>query len=209
MSSSGSITHWIHLAQGGEQQAAQALWEFYFQRLVGLARKKLGGKPLRGADEEDVALSTFDSVFRGLKTGRFPQLADRDNLWRLLVVITARKAVNQQRHENRDKRGGGNVLGESAMLPGDDGPAMQQAIGREPTPEFVALVTEAYDRLFEQLEDPQLRSIALWKMEGHSNQEIAGKLDTALRTVERKLRRIRSIWSRAEPDEAQPGADNH
>jgi DNA-directed RNA polymerase specialized sigma24 family protein len=203
MSAPGSITHWIEQAQAGNAQAAQKLWEFYFQRLVGLARKKLHSTRVHGADEEDVALSTFDSMFRGLEAGRFPQLDDRDNLWRLLVVITARKVINQDLHEGCQKRGGGAVLGESAILPaGSDAetaPAMQQVIGREPSPEFAAQVAEEYEQLLQRLDDPQLRSIAVWKMEGYSNQEIAAQLGSVVRTVERKLRRIRSIWSDLEP----------
>src|SRR5262249_10787865 len=131
--------------------------------------------------------------------GRFPQLDDRDNLWRLLVVITARKVINQNVHENRQKRGGGLVLGESAMLPAqreeDERPAMEQALGQEPTPDFAAQLTEEYERLLAKLDHPQLHSIATWKMEGWTNEEIAAKLDTVPRTVERKLRRIRSIWN--------------
>ena len=47
--------------------------------------------------------------------GRFPQLADRDNLWRLLVVITARKALNQIAHERSQRQGGGVVHAESRI----------------------------------------------------------------------------------------------
>ena len=44
--------------------------------------------------------------------GRFPQLRDRNNLWGLLVLITARKAVNLAKHERRQKRGGGRAAAE-------------------------------------------------------------------------------------------------
>jgi DNA-directed RNA polymerase specialized sigma24 family protein len=131
MSTSGSVTYWIRLLDQGDGQAAQALWERYFPRLVGLARQKLRGGPRQVADEEDVALSVFDTVFRRAEAGRFPQLADRDDLWRLLVLITARKAINQRRHELRRKRGGGRVHGESGLVPsGEDGPALEQVMGQ-------------------------------------------------------------------------------
>jgi hypothetical protein len=58
------------------------------------------------ADQEDVALSAFDSFCRNAEEGRFPHLDDRDNLWRLLVVITARKASKLVRAEGRLERGG-------------------------------------------------------------------------------------------------------
>src|SRR5919206_1363508 len=115
-----SVTQWIDRLKAGDPDAAQKLWERYFRRLVRLARQKLRAAPRRAADEEDVALSAFDSFCRGLERGRFPQLQDRDDLWRLLVVITARKAVDQVQHEARAKRGGGPVQGESVLVrPGD------------------------------------------------------------------------------------------
>src|ERR1700676_382215 len=116
MSMPGSVTHWVGQLKAGERDAAQQLWEAYFRRLVGLARKKLQGAKVRTADEEDVALSAFDSFCRGAEHGRFPQLGDRNDLWRLLVVITGRKAIDLIQKEGRQKRGGGALLGESALL---------------------------------------------------------------------------------------------
>src|SRR5438105_897393 len=98
MSSAGSFTQLIELLRGGDPAAIQRLWEAYFPRLVGLARKKLKEVPRRAADEEDVALSAFDSFCDGAARGRFPQLADRDDLWHVLVTITARKALQLMRH---------------------------------------------------------------------------------------------------------------
>src|ERR1044072_3703651 len=92
MSSDDSVTGWIGQVQGGAGEAAQQLWHRYFGRLVGLARLKLRGAPCRVADEEDVALSAFDSFCRGAEQGRFPQLLHRDDLWELLVTSTAREA---------------------------------------------------------------------------------------------------------------------
>jgi hypothetical protein len=72
MPAPGSVTHWINALKGGDPAAAQKLWERYFARLVGLARKKLQGTRHLTADEEDVALSAFDSFCRGAAAGRFP-----------------------------------------------------------------------------------------------------------------------------------------
>src|SRR6516225_8646759 len=107
----GSVTRWIGDLKGGGESAAQHLWERYFHRLVHLARARLRSGRRTGAveDEEDAALSAFDSFCRGAALGRFPQLADREDLWRLLVVITARKAADQKEREGRIKRGGGKV----------------------------------------------------------------------------------------------------
>src|SRR3954452_12177024 len=110
----GSVTRWIDDLKAGDRAAAQPLWERYYARLVALARDKLRRTRRAAAieDEEDAALSAFNSFCDGAARGRFPLLADRGDLWRLLVVITARKACAQVDRRCRQKRGGGQVLGE-------------------------------------------------------------------------------------------------
>jgi DNA-directed RNA polymerase specialized sigma24 family protein len=198
MATSRSVTYWVQQLQAGDPAAAQPLWERYFTQLVRLARDKLRGARRRAADEEDVALSAFDSFCRGAAQGRFPQLGDRNNLWGLLVTLTARKAIDLAQHEDRQKRGGGRVGGESALPTSADGErGIEQVVGREPTPEFAAQVAEECQNLLGQLGDAELRSVALWKMEGYSNAEIAQKLGYAEVTVERRLRLIRKTWEKA------------
>src|SRR5262245_1543413 len=104
-----SVTHWITQVKAGDGRAAQQLWERYYRHLVNLARDKLQGLGCRRIieDEEDAALSAFDSFCRGAEKGKFPQLTDRQDLWQLLVVVTARKAIDVKNRENRLKRGGG------------------------------------------------------------------------------------------------------
>jgi DNA-directed RNA polymerase specialized sigma24 family protein len=197
-----SVTQWLDRLKAGDPDAAQKLWERYFRRLVGLAKKKLRASPRRAADEEDVALSAFDSFCRGAGQARFPRLHDRLDLWQLLVLLTARKAVDLAQHERRQKRGGGGVLDEAA-LPGParssaQGAALDQIEGPEPTPAFAAQVAEECRRLLERLDSPELRDVALRKVEGYGNEEIAAQLGCGLRTVERRLRLIRSIWEQEE-----------
>jgi DNA-directed RNA polymerase specialized sigma24 family protein len=181
MESDGSVTRWLGPLQAGDPAAAQQLWERYFRRLVQLARKRLHGAPRRAADEEDVALDAFDSLRRGAEEGRFPWLLDRDNLWRLLVVITARKAAHLVRDQNRRPRA--------------DAVALDQVVGREPTPEFAAEVAEEFARLLRALGDTELEAVARWRMEGYSVEEIATRLGYAPRSVKRKLRLIRRLWA--------------
>jgi DNA-directed RNA polymerase specialized sigma24 family protein len=192
MTPGGSVTHWLGQLQAGDAAAAQELWQRYFARLVGLARKKLEGTPRRTADEEDVALSAFGSFCRNAERGRFPDLQDRDGLWQLLVTITARKVCHLLRDAARLKRGGGIVADPRR----DEQSSLDQIVGSEPTPEFAAQVAEECQRLLKQLGSSELEAVALWKMEGYSNDEIADKLNCAPRTVQRKLRLIRSIWEK-------------
>jgi len=191
-----SVSEWILGVKRGDCEAARALWERYFARLVHLARNRLShGRP-RDADEEDVALSAFASFCQAAQQGRFPDLADRDGLWRLLIVLTAQKAIDLLRRARRVKRGGGRVRGESALAHPEWSESLEglaEVVGNAPTPDFAAMVAEEYDRLLGLLND-DLRSVALAKMEDYTNQEIAEKLGCSLSTVERSLRLIRKIW---------------
>lgn len=189
-----SVTHWMNALQTGDKGAAQHLWERYFSDMVRLAEQRLPRHAKRAFDEEDVALSAFTSLCEGLADGKFPKLSAREDLWRLLVVITARKAQVYKRHATRQKRGGGNVVGETDLTAAGDAPAFEAIIGATPTPAFVVEVAEEFRRLLDQLADDELRQIALLKMEGHTVEEIAARLTLSHRVVERRLRVIRQIW---------------
>jgi DNA-directed RNA polymerase specialized sigma24 family protein len=190
-SDEGSITSCLRSLERGDSQAAQAIWDRYFQRLVGLVRARLRSAHLRAADEEDVVLSALDSFFRRARGGQYPQLEDRDDLWQLLFVLTVRKAINLVRHEQRQSRGGGRLR----VLSDLDGLEVEGVVGDVPTPELAAQVADECHRLLDRLGNATLRQVALWKMEGYTNAEIADKLGCVTHTVERKLRSIREIWS--------------
>jgi DNA-directed RNA polymerase specialized sigma24 family protein len=176
------------------------LWQRYYSRLVALARNKLRNR-CRVADEEDVALSAFAGFCRAVEQGRFPQLNDRDDLWKLLVVISMRKASDLVKRECRKKRGGGKVHAKSSLTPDAPGAEMEleQIVGEEPTPDFVAEMAEECQRLLETLGNGELQAIAVWKMEGYTNEEIAAKLGYVTVTIERRLRLIRTIWEGERP----------
>jgi RNA polymerase sigma factor (sigma-70 family) len=201
MSTADSVTRWIARLRSDDSDAAQKLWERYFQRMVQLARQKLRDAPRRAADEEDVALSAFKSFCLGVRRGRFPQLMDRNNLWPLLVAIIAHKAVDLVRHQARRKRGGrGGASFDAGSATDHDDPGaavdVEQLIGREPTPEFAIMIAEQFQQLLDRLGDDTLRTVALCKMEGYTNEEIAQRLGCVLRTVERKLEVIRRTWQK-------------
>jgi DNA-directed RNA polymerase specialized sigma24 family protein len=201
-----SVSVWMQQMKAGDSdQAVQKLWERYFQRLVGLARVKLGKMPRRVADEEDVALSAFDSFCQGVAGGRFPQLDDRDNLWRILVTITARKVFKLNSKNMRQKRGGHLLVDLASQPMEESGSAnfnLDQFLAKGPTPEFAAQAAEEFERLLSLLPSQEMRVIAKWKMEGYTNEEIAAQIGCVLRSVERRLRTIRACWE----GQGEPGA---
>jgi DNA-directed RNA polymerase specialized sigma24 family protein len=187
-----SVTRWISGLRRGDQAAAQGLWEVYFHRLVALARTRLRNTPRRIADEEDVALSAFDSFCRSARAGRFPRLDDRNDLWQVLVMITVRKAIDLRSYEGRQSRGMGRVQSLTDLTK----ERLETIGGEQPTAELAAQLTEEYRRQMERLGDSTLRSVATWKLEGYTNDEIAARLGCATCTVERKLALIRRKWAR-------------
>jgi RNA polymerase sigma factor (sigma-70 family) len=185
-----SIIRWLReLESGDREQAACALWEHLFDRLVRYARKIILDTPRRVEDEEDVALSVFKSFCEATKKGRFHDLNDRDSLWKVLLKITARKSIDHIRRFGRKKRAG---KGESAIEGG-----MEQMVSALPDPEFETIASEQYLLLLSLLHDPQLKQIAEGRIEGESNGELARELKCSERTIERKLHLIRRKWEEA------------
>jgi DNA-directed RNA polymerase specialized sigma24 family protein len=196
MSPTESVSVWLaRLTSGDRDEAARRLWQVYFERLVRLARDRLASRPKLAADAEDVALSAFDSFIRAAEAGRFPRLEDRDDLWQVLLVLTARKAGKLVRREEAARRGEGKVKVFSEMAGVDSTCSPEEgAPGHEPDPAEAAAMAETCERLLEQLQDEELCRVAVWKLEGYGNAEIAERLKRSVGTVERKLRLIRRIW---------------
>ncbi len=191
-----SVSGWIQQLQAGDRAAAQRVWSHFSQSVLHLAMKRLEGRKPRMADEEDVVLSVFRTLFRRAEDGGFSQLQDRQDLWRLLVTITERKVIDLVRDQRRKKRGGGNVVGESACLRSTDQsfPGLQNFASKEPTPEFVVSMVETVEHLLGMLDDEN-RAIAVARLEGYSNEEIAAQVGRSLATVERRVKLIRTRWT--------------
>jgi DNA-directed RNA polymerase specialized sigma24 family protein len=191
MSSPGSITCWLNGLRAGESLAVLKVWENYFQQMVTLARDRLRLTSRAAADQEDVALSAFNSFCAAVKKGRFPRLNDRHDLWQVLFLLTKRKAIDHIQYEKAGKRD----QGKTEPLPGDGSPGADLA-GREPDPAEAAELAEECRRLLNLLPE-DLRLLAVRKMEGYTNKECMVELRCSLATVERRLQLIRSEWEAA------------
>jgi DNA-directed RNA polymerase specialized sigma24 family protein len=192
-----SVSGWLNDLKAGDASAAQKIWEHYFDKLVALARTRLAGKFRRVADEEDVALSAFRSFFRSVDQGRFPRLDDHDDLWKLLFTITERKVFAHIKYQRRQKRGGGEVRGHSVWMKSggsEDQDSSGEWVCPEPTPDFAAEVVDEVEARLNALPEEKMREIAILKMNGFTNEEIAAELGCSTRTVKRKLQVIRTLW---------------
>jgi DNA-directed RNA polymerase specialized sigma24 family protein len=190
-----SVTDWIASLKAGDPDAAGKLWRRYFEALVGVARNRPRGAPRAVADEEDAALSAFDSFCRGAALGKYAGVGDRGDLWRLLVVITERKAIDQLQRERQKKRGGGRIIGTlDSPHPEGSGGVMGGVASAGPDPELVAMVADECHVLLEKLRDETLRQVAMMRLEGFTSEEIADRLGCSVRSVARKLELIRRTW---------------
>jgi RNA polymerase sigma factor (sigma-70 family) len=197
----GSVTFLVEELREGSQEALEKLWARCFATVVRLARQRLGHASRRVVDEEDVAIGVFSSLFDSSSAGRLPELHDRESLWRLLITMTTNRAKNVIRDQRRAKRGGGLVRGDSI---GDltefrlstTGPsAFDNLLGHEPTPDAIIAINEQISEWLARLPDDEHRQIALRRMEGFTNDEIASLVEIPLRTVERRLHLIRAAWT--------------
>lgn len=190
-----SVAYWLEHLKRGDDRAAQEIFDRFSKQLCRVAQGKLGGSPRRAEDEEDVVQSAFLSFVRGVQQGRYPDLFDRQSVWRLLAMITQRKAINQRKRQMAKKRGGGEVRGDSVFLtPVKDGGQVGGSGLAPETPEMNVQFSDQLARLLRMLSDDLLRTVALLKLRGYTNAEIAEQLNVVERTVERKLKVIRSQW---------------
>lgn len=193
-----SVSEWIASLNAGEMEAVEKLWNRYKDRLIGHARRCLPQISSRAADEEDIAQSVFVSLCRGATAGRFNELQNRDELWWLLVTLTKQKTTDLVRRETAQKRGGGRVQCEAAIGGLGNSEALfslDNIIGSAPTPEILVIMDEQYRFLLGLLTDTRLRRIAAFRIEGYNVREIAAELSVTTRSVERKLKLIRSAWA--------------
>lgn len=188
-----SVSAWIQGLRDGDPDATRRLWERYFQQLVNLARKRLQGIPRHVYDEEDVALSVFNSLFEGLADGGFPRLTNRDELWQTLVLLTCRKAVSQWRRERAAKRGGHLVAHRDEIT-------LETLLNRQPDPALAAMFADQVRFMLQQLPGDEFRRIAELRLQGYSQQEIAAGTGSSVRTVRRRLALIREIWEQTVQD---------
>jgi RNA polymerase sigma factor (sigma-70 family) len=189
MHDEGSVTQLLARLRAGDPAASEdataRLWARYFGALMRLARARLPQAARRAADEEDIALSALDSFCRREAAGQF-RPEDRDDLWRVLAMITLRKVLDAIQHERRAKRGAGRT--------GEPAGALDELLTHEPSPEMAAQMADQVQHLIARLGDDVLRRLALLKVQGHTEEEIAAELGVSPRTVRRKLGLIRRLW---------------
>jgi RNA polymerase sigma-70 factor (ECF subfamily) len=185
MSEERSFDEWMAQLRAADQEAAREVFNRFAQRLVALARRRLGGRLRQKVDPEDVVQSAFRSFF----THAHDDLAGWDNLWNLLVVITLRKCgrrIAYFRAACRDVQREKNLA-----APGDTDGEKWEAMAGDPTPEEAAMLAETIEQLLGGLKDWE-RAIASLTLQGFSVAEVSAQVGRTERTVYRVLERIKA-----------------
>lgn len=190
---SGSITRLLTSLRDGNEEAVARLWDLYFSRLVGLARKQLSPAYAVERDEEDLALSAFKSIFSGVKKERVSHDMDRESLWKFMATVTLRKVYDFIAYRQRQKRNPAQQP-RATQFDLDDSDVVQALISKDLSGDLKLEFDEYFENLLSKLPKRELRQIVAFKLEGYSNREIASQLGRGLSSIERKLKTIRTIW---------------
>ena len=190
-----SITLSYEMLRQGNNAAAKQIWTRFFDQLVNVARRELQSSNRRVADEEDVASIVLASLCSQAEKGQLPDILNRDDLWRMLLVRLRNEVVDHVRGVTRAKRGSGKVRGDSVW---EQSSGLDGLDGLEPTPQLLMEMEEELHLLLSKLPNAMMRTLANLKMQGYTNLEIANQLGVSERTIERKLRIIRDCWKSAD-----------
>lgn len=203
MSSENSISQYIERLKQGDHQAADQVWNRFVRRLIQFAKHRMNTRHKSVTDEEDVVQQAFCDFFQMVKEDRFTQLEDRNDLWQVLAMLVDRRTTDILRQQRAQKTGEGVVRTESVFQssPYDsDNQGIANVQELLPTPEAAAIFWELFENRLSLLNDPNLREVALMKMQGYTNREIADQQQTSQRTIERALYSIRRRWTISEED---------
>jgi len=182
-----SVTRWITQLQRGDAAAAELLWQFLKTRLMRLATRQVGFSV--SYDKDDVALDAFATLCDGILKGRY-NIEDRNALWSLLGVITINGARKRSRNERRLRRGGGYTK----TAKNDE--VLDGMTTNELSPEISFFAQEECERLLSILPNDGLKKLTVLKVDGYTNQEIAEILGCTRRSIQRRLKLIRQIWTK-------------
>jgi len=167
-----------------EDAAAHDVFKRYARRLIALTRRQFEPRLAYRVDPEDVVQSAFKSFFLRHREGKL-RVADWDNMWGLLTLITRRKCADRVEYLRAQRRD----VDREVSTPASVDQLRQLAVDREPLPEEIASLSETVEYLFRSANDDE-RLVLELSLQGYTAAEIALQLGKALRTVHRLRERI-------------------
>jgi RNA polymerase sigma factor (sigma-70 family) len=173
--------------KAGSETAARDLFDRYCEKLMRLARRRIGQRMNTRVDPEDVIQSAFRTFFVHVKNDEF-SFEGEDDLFKLLVRLTVNKALRQIAHHRAAKRD----PGKEVMQGSNDADVMNNLSAHDPSPEVEVAVLDELERFLSQLPDFD-RKVLEMKLQGHSSTDIAEALGSYDRKIRRVLERIEAV----------------
>jgi len=189
----GSVTILLNRFRSGDETALNKLFDRFFERLRTVARKRIPVRDRKVVDDEDLAVWAMNTFQQCVRDGKYKEIGDRNDLWKFLVSILDRKSIDHLRKQHAEKRGGGNVRGESVFEDQDRSRAIEKFFLQEKNIEVIADFHDAVQSICQRLDDPGMAEIVAAKMAGFTYEEIAKQIGKSVSSVVRKLRLVRNI----------------
>lgn len=181
------VTGWLYDLRAGDDVAAARLWKYLQPRLTELGRRSLQTMKSACYDEDDVAQSAFHALCAAVQNGQYNDLADRSSIWNLAAAIALNKVRTRANYNAALRRGGG--MTRMQLNAGPDMPSTDLSSEEQ------VMMQEECERLISLLHRDEVKAVAMLKIEGYTNEEIATLQGCTRRSVQRRLDIIRSIWS--------------
>jgi RNA polymerase sigma-70 factor (ECF subfamily) len=173
--------------RAGDEEAARQLFNLYVDRLLVLARQRIGQRLGCRVDAEDIVQSVFRTFFDRAQKGQF-HIEEDEDLCKLLARITVHKTFRQIAFHRAAKRNFARETGQ-----GDDAQTqLQTLLDRGPTPETANQFLDELEHFLKKLR-PEDRRVLELRMQGYKDVEIAQMLDISDRKIRRLMERVRGL----------------
>jgi RNA polymerase sigma factor (sigma-70 family) len=182
--------------EAGDSRAAAVIFDRYVERLLALARARVGSKLRRRIDAEDVVQSAYRSFFVHAENQEY-MLSEAGDLWRLLARITLNKLYSQVEKHTAARR---NIHRED-----DTDGSLQDAAAFEPTAAEAIALGEQLQLIARSLTAIE-QTVFSAHLHGDTVDQIADAIKKSPRTIRRILAQVRqTIEKRFVADKVSTG----
>lgn len=190
----GSVTNWLRGIELGDDDAAFQLWNRYSPEMHEVARRRMRRLKSKDVlDEDDIVCSAFAAICLAARKGQLVNVGNRNELWGLMIVTIHRKIGQREEYVAAAKRNSDQMISQADRVQ-DMGSRLERLSNSDTGVLSQLIQVEAADLLLRKLDDPDHRAVAVLKLAGYTNEEIASELGYARRTIQRMLSLIKSCW---------------
>lgn len=176
--------------RGGDVEATEQLFFYFAERLSRLAQRYLSPKLAPRVDGGDVMQSALKSFLVRASAGQF-RIENSQDMWKLLVTITVRKARQQVRVHNAEIR----AVDREVPQPLAGEVSIVDQLTEEPSVAEAVACAEEIDRLVKD-DPPEYARVLELRLADYSIREIADELRLTKGTIESILNVFKSRLAR-------------